>query len=308
MLAPGEVLSNTYEIGELIGWGGMGQVYAAVDRRLGREVAIKVCRPGIDPACLHSEAAALATFDHPGIVRVYALCMDRGIDYLVMERLRGVSLYDFLSQRTAQHGLSIGETINIGIRVAEILSVLHRARFVHRDIKPDNIILTEDQRVVLLDFSVAIRRELAVADRRLVGSPPYMAPEALAICVADGQAHLLDIYALGIILFELVTGGRPYNQEDKGELLRAKWARPVPHLHHYTADVPRRLDRLVRLMMDPEPQHRPQPSEAVSTWLQAIRRRLHSVECTTLVKPPRGRGALAGDCPRRPSKPLNLAS
>jgi serine/threonine-protein kinase len=155
IFATGELLDGIYEIMLLLGRGGMGQVFEAHDHLLNRRVAIKAAWPNPLSPPLRNEARALAAFQHPSLVSVHTLGEHRGIDYLVMERVYGVSLTQHAATRWGSgERFSPAEVVQILLPASEGLSVVHRAGLVHRDIKPDNIMLTPAHRVVLMDFAV----------------------------------------------------------------------------------------------------------------------------------------------------------
>ena len=199
IFATGELLDGIYEIMQLLGRGGMGEVFEAHDHLLNRRVAIKAAWPNPLTPPLRNEARALAAFQHPSLVSVHTLGEHRGIDYLVMERVYGVSLTQHAATRwEAVEQFSPAEVVQILLPASEGLSVVHRAGLVHRDIKPDNIMLTPVHRVVLMDFGLVLPEFDVNGQQRVAGSPPYMAPEALLNTAATGSGHLVDIFGLGV--------------------------------------------------------------------------------------------------------------
>ena len=222
----GDVIDDTYEILSVLGSGGMGQVYEARDRRLNRLVAVKVSWPDVGGEILREEAQALAAFRHPGLVGVHALGADGGLDYLVMERLSGVTLAEHLEKRGATGGFTLDETLEILSAIAETLAVLHGAGLAHRDLKPENVMLAPKGRVVLLDFGIVRQERHISAEQSISGSPLYMAPETVTAKVKTGEAHLVDVYALAIIAFEMLAGRPPYYSQNPTELTSSTCAIP----------------------------------------------------------------------------------
>ncbi len=271
IFATGELLDGVYEIMQLLGRGGMGQVFEAHDHLLNRRVAIKAAWP--NPLCppLRNEARALAAFQHPSLVSVHTLGEHRGIDYLVMERVYGVSLTQHAATRWhAGQTFTPTEVLQIVLPAAEGLSVVHRAGLVHRDIKPDNIMLTPAHRIVLMDFGLVLPEFDVSGQQRVAGSPPYMAPEALLNTAEPGNGHLVDIFGLGVVTYELLTGLRPYDGNTIREVIAAhEGGEPVP-LAEARRDCPPALCEAVREMLSPDPRLRVQSAEAVAWQLRGI--------------------------------------
>jgi len=270
IFATGELLDGVYEIIKLLGRGGMGQVFEAHDHLLNRRVAIKAAWPNPLTPPLRNEARALAAFQHPSLVSVHTLGEHRGIDYLVMERVYGVSLTQHADTRwESGQSFSASEVVQILLPAAEGLSVVHRAGLVHRDIKPDNIMLTPVHRVVLMDFGLVLPEFDVNGKQRVAGSPPYMAPEALLNTAATGSGHLVDIFGLGVLAYELLTGSRPYVGSTIREVIAAHERGRPAALAELRPDCPLALCQLVHEMLSPNPQMRNQSAEAVAWQLRA---------------------------------------
>jgi serine/threonine-protein kinase len=271
IFATGELLDGVYEIMQLLGRGGMGQVFEAHDHLLNRRVAIKAAWPNPLSPPLRNEARALAAFQHPSLVGVHTLGEHRGIDYLVMERIYGVSLTQHASTRwTSAQKFSPAEVVEILIPAAEGLSVVHRAGLVHRDVKPDNIMLTPAQRVVLMDFGLVLPEFDVNGQQRVAGSPPYMAPEALLNTAAPGSGHLVDIFGLGVLAYELLTGVRPYGGATIREVIAAHERGEPRPLERERPDCPAELCQVVHEMLNPEPKLRVQSAEAAAWQMRAV--------------------------------------
>ena len=270
---PGEVLGRLYEIRAVLGAGGMGQVFEAHDHALDRRVAIKAAWPNLPTPALRNEARALAAFRHPSLVTVHGIGVHRGIDYIVMERIYGVSLADEVHRRhRAGTPLEVPEVLEILKWAAEGLAVVHRAGIAHRDVKPSNIMLTPDRRVVLMDFGLVLPEFSMAQQEFIAGSPPYMAPEALTNVLAAGSGQLVDIYALGATAFEMLAGHVPRDAPDL-EALFQLCTKPPPDLRKIRPDVPEALVALIEEMLEPDPGARPQSAESVAWALGRIRDR-----------------------------------
>ena len=223
-----------YEIFEYIGAGGMGEVYRARDTRLSRHVAIKILREGLQAdtrqrARFDCEAQAISSLADPHICALHDIGCDDGVDYLVFEYCDGIAL----SQRLERGPLTIEQVLQFGHEIASALSRAHRAGIIHRDLKPSNIMLTKSG-VKLLDFGLAKPVMSTISDKgstvslrepiseegSFAGTLHYMAPEVLAGKEADVRA---DIFALGVVLYEMVTGSLPF-QADVYEALLPKIA------------------------------------------------------------------------------------
>jgi serine/threonine-protein kinase len=273
----GELVAGSYEIRSVLGSGGMGEVYEAHDRVLNRRVAIKVVRPTIAPDYLLREGRALAAIHHPGIVTVHAMGTHRNVPYLVLERVRGLSLDRMIEQRHAR-GETFGlvEAADLLVAIADALSIVHKAGLSHRDIKPANVMLAPGGRLVLMDFGLVLPHADRAGHRSVAGSLQYMAPEALTGGLADGAAQLGDVYALGVLAFELVTGAAPFDGDEPVELYRAKTRAPLPRVTDLRRDVPAALVDLVAQMMAPDAADRPQGAEAALWQLRTVRKGLES--------------------------------
>jgi serine/threonine-protein kinase len=267
---PGDVLNDTYEVRGKIGEGGMGEVYEAYDRALCRRVAIKAAVPG-SPGSIRKEARALAAVRDPGIVAVHGVGEHAGISYVVMECVPGKTLEAHLAIRRAEGSLlPFDEIEDILLGIAEALCVVHRAGMAHCDVKPANVILAPRNRVVLTDFGI-FQAEIDVTNGvARAGSPNYMAPEAIAGTVDRGDLYLVDMYALGVVAYELTTAVLPY---DHREALRVLWmhvSAPVPDPQALRPDTPPRLVRLVRDMLAKDPKSRPQSMEEIVWQLRRL--------------------------------------
>jgi serine/threonine-protein kinase len=275
VLMLGELVDETYEVRSLLGAGGMGEVYEAHDRVLNRRVALKVVHAGIASEYLLREGRALAAIHHPGVVGVHTMGMHRGVAFLVMERVRGLSVDRLLDERRARgERFGVAEALELLVAVADALSVVHRAGLAHRDVKPGNVMLAPAGRVVLMDFGLVLPQADRAGHRSVAGSLQYMAPEALSADVAEGAGGLVDVYALGVLAYELLTGVTPFDGSEPVELYRAKTRTKLPRVSELRPEVPVALDDLVSQLMAPDAHDRPQGSEAALWQLRALRTRM----------------------------------
>ena len=293
-----------YRVREKLGSGGMGEVYLADDLDLDRPVALKFLGPRLlhEKAAarrLQREARAIARLSHPNIATVHELVTAPDETFLVLEYVRGKSL----AERIAEGRFTLEECVRVGIGVARGLAEAHAHGLVHRDVKPDNVMLTERGDVKILDFGlarspVAGRRaldSLSAATARAVvpesalysgatglestldiqagisGTLAYMAPEQLSGAAPDPT---MDVYALGGLLFELCTGKRPFAADDVRELVRKILGERIPRPGQLEPALPRDLERLIEDCLEKEPTHRPGSARLVAEQLEAIEQRL----------------------------------
>ncbi|MCA9537120.1 MAG: protein kinase [Myxococcales bacterium] len=270
----------------LLGAGGMGQVFEALDHQLDRRVAIKVACPGPAVALLRQEARALAAFRHPSLVTVHTLGQHRGLDFLVMERIYGLSLGRHLSTRYESGSApDVDETIEVITAIAEGLAVVHRAGLAHRDVKPDNVMLTPDHRIVLMDFGLVLPEYHVASQTRIAGSPPYMAPEALDNTVQPGAGRLLDLYALGVVAFEMLTNTLPVRGENVAQLYDQHQTVAVPNIRERRMGIPQKLADIITELLAKDPNDRPQSAEAVAWRLRAMRDGFDEAERAVTIVP-----------------------
>ena len=239
----GRRISGRYRLVALIASGGMAQVWRAEDEVLARPVAVKILHPKLAAdrafvARFRAEAVAAARLSHPSIVSIYDTCADDGVEAIVMELVRGMTLRTLLDHRRR---LEPRDAITVAVEVAEALATAHRSGLVHRDVKPANVLLSEDGRVLVADFGIAKASEDADATRELnlVGTAKYLAPEQVDGRPVDYRA---DLYALGIVVYEMLCGRPPFVADsDAATALARLHAEPVPASIHVD-DVPPELD------------------------------------------------------------------
>lgn len=212
-LETGRLVGGRYRLDALLARGGMAEVWEATDQTLERRVAVKVLHPhladeGAFRRRFRTEAVAVARLVHPNVVAVYDTCTDDGTDAMVMELVRGRTLRDYLDERGR---LEPVEVVHIGTEIASGLSCAHNHGIVHRDVKPANIMLADDGRVLVADFGIAKLLDSADATRTssLLGTVKYLAPEQLEGGRIDGRT---DVYALGSVLYECLCGRPPFER------------------------------------------------------------------------------------------------
>lgn len=232
---------GNYTLLQELGKGGMGQVYLAHDPRFDRGVAIKV----LPREFLHDdkflarferEARTIALLEHPAIVPVYDYGEEDGQPYLVMRYMAGGTLRD----RMTQGEISDAEILKIIDPISEALNEAHKKGIVHRDMKPGNILFDSSGRAYLSDFGIAkISQAQTLTGSALVGTPAYMSPELVhGDQTLDGRS---DVYSLGIILYEMLAGEKPYQADTPGKMLMQHVLDPVPDIHKHRADLPAEL-------------------------------------------------------------------
>jgi eukaryotic-like serine/threonine-protein kinase len=273
---------NNYEVVSVLGEGGMGAVYLATHPFMGRKAAIKVLRRELaeDPGLVErfmNEARAANAIHHPNIIDIIDVGrLSSGIPYLMMEFLEGESL----AQRIArQRPLDVPLAVNIAKQTAAALGAAHGKGIVHRDLKPDNLFLVPDgeqqfgARVKVLDFGIAkLRGELSGSGAKtqsgsVMGTPPYMSPEQCR-GITDEIDHRTDIYALGIILYEMLTGAAPFMSEGWGEVVLMHVTKPPPPPRQKNAQVSPELEAVVLKALAKAPGDRWQSMADLATALR----------------------------------------
>ncbi len=279
-LAPG-VRLGPYSITHAVGAGGMGEVYRARDTRLARDVAIKVLPSEVaqDPdrrARFEREARAVAALSHPNILAIHDVGTHDGTAYAVTELLEG----ETLRQRIAGGALPLRKAVEIAIQIASGLAAAHQKGIVHRDLKPENVFVTRDGQVKILDFGLAALIAPAADDVRdspttvpgtepgvLMGTVGYMSPEQVRGTRID---HRTDIFALGAVLYEMLTGRRAFQRETAAETMTAILKDDVPELSATGRQVPTPLDRIVRRCLEKNADERLQAARDVAIALDAV--------------------------------------
>jgi eukaryotic-like serine/threonine-protein kinase len=303
-------LGGRYLLREEVGRGGMAVVYRAVDTVLDREVAAKLLHPHLatDPSFLERfrrEARAAAGLTHPNVVAVHDWGEHDEGAFLILQLVDGVSLRDVLRVRGT---LTPAEALAVLVPAAAGLQAAHDAGLVHRDVKPENLLIGRDGSVRVTDFGLARAAASATSTfgpEVLIGSPHYLAPEAVQGAPLDGRA---DVYGLGILLFECVTGRPPHNGETPFTTAVAHVERPVPPPSSLGADVDPAIDALVLAATDRDPQRRTASAADFARELRAavgdVRGSLPQVGDVAVPQPP----PRPPVDPSRPTPPLGTAS
>ena len=257
-IAFNSVVGGRYEIGERLGVGGMSEVYAATDQRLGRPVAVKFLRAEIDDpmarARIESEARSAAALSHPNIVNVYDAGDHEGRPYVVMELADSRSLADVIRD---EGRLPAERVRSVGGQVLSALAAAHAEGIVHRDVKPANILVGADDAVKLADFGIAKSFSDAAAGMTAVGlvmgTPSYLSPEQAAGHPATPRS---DIYATGVVLFEALTGRPPFTGDTPTEVVAAHAGAPIPDIRSAAPGVPPSLAAVVERALAKNPADR----------------------------------------------------
>jgi serine/threonine-protein kinase len=279
-LSPGARLGR-YEVLGPLGAGGMGEVYRARDHGLARDVALKVVTDQLagDSVALsrfHREAKAVAALSHPNVVAIHDVGVDAEVPFVVMELLEG----ETLRCRLERAPLAWSETARIGAAIAEGLAAAHAKGLVHRDLKPENVFITSDSRVKLLDFGLARLNPPAASETSSVsptqtatqpgmpvGTLPYMSPEQLQGRPIDNRS---DIFSLGSVLHEMLTGRQPFRGSTAAETMSAILRDDPPVIPETRLDVPLPLASLVRRCLEKRPEERFQAARDIAFGLGAL--------------------------------------
>lgn len=292
-LTPGTRL-GPYEIADLLGAGGMGEVYRARDSRLARDVALKVLPSEVASspdrlARFEREARTVAALNHPNIVVLHSIEDVDGKHFLTMELVEGGDLGSFATPGS----LPLTRVLDIAIPLADALAAAHERGVVHRDLKPANVMVTREGRVKVLDFGLAKLAQVGPASQtsgvdatqaatlaspissagQVVGTVPYMAPEQLRGEAVDART---DLFSLGIVLYELITGRRPFNGATSADVSSAILRDAPARLSSLRADLPPDLERIIGRCLEKDPERRIQTAKDVRNELESLRREMES--------------------------------
>jgi len=282
----GKTLAH-YKILELLGEGGMGQVYLAEDEKLGRRVALKVLPPELATdderlQRLEREAKAIAALNHPNIVTLYSVEEEDGHHFLTMEYVEGETLADLI----ARGNVSLHRFFDIATALADALYTAHQRNVIHRDLKPANILLTKEGRPKILDFGLAKLTQpepegeagsqlgmTLTLEGHVLGTVPYMSPEQVQGKKLD---HRTDIFSLGVILYELATGRRPFSGDTSADVISSilrDSPRPIGELR---VNLPFHLGRIIKRSLEKDPDRRYQTALDLRNELQDLRREIET--------------------------------
>jgi eukaryotic-like serine/threonine-protein kinase len=299
MIEPPRTLSERYRIDRPLGEGGMARVFLGTDLVIGRPVAVKVLRPelaaqvGFVPR-FYREARLAAGLVHPDIVAVYDSGTDHNLHYIVMELVQGRTLAGVLRE-----GPLLPERVaEIGEAVAGALSFAHRSGVIHCDVKPANVMITRSGAVKVMDFGIALAGT-ALPERGglILATAAYLSPEQAMGALPDERS---DVYSLGVVLFELLTGRPPFTGDDPVALARAHLREHPPRPSRLNPEIPRDLESVVLRAMAKDPERRYGSAEQLRMDLEACREDMAVVPVSAPQRRPRRRPA--------PPKPIQRRS
>ena len=244
MLKPGVVILDRYEIIEQIGSGGMSFVYKAKDHKLNRYVAVKVLKSEFSEnkgfvSKFRVEAQAAAGLAHPNIVNVYDVGEDKGLHFIVMELVEGITLKEYIEKKAR---LSVKEAVSIAIQVSMGIEAAHKNNIVHRDIKPQNIIISREGKVKVTDFGIARAASSNTITSNVMGSVHYTSPEQARGGYSDAKS---DIYSLGITMFEMLTGRVPFNGETTVSVAIKHIQDEMPSPRDFVPEIPVSVEHII---------------------------------------------------------------
>ena len=244
MIKLGIVLNDRYEVIEKIGTGGMSDVYKAKDRKLNRYVAVKVLKQEFSENAnfvskFIVEAQAAAGLMHPNIVNVYDVGEEAGIHYIIMELVEGITLKKYIEKKAR---LSFKEAVSIAIQVSMGIAAAHNNHIIHRDIKPQNIIISKEGKVKVTDFGIAKAATSNTVTSNVMGSVHYTSPEQARGGYSDEKS---DVYSLGVTLFEMLTGRVPFDGETTVAIAIKHIQEPIPSPRDYVSEIPVSVEQIV---------------------------------------------------------------
>jgi len=276
----GELIDNRYLLKRQIASGGMATIYAGIDTRLDRPVAVKVMHAHLanDEAFVSrfiKEAKATAALSHPNIVSIQDQGWNEGgppAVFLVMELVEGSTLRDFLNENGS---LSVEQTIQFITPVLSALAAAHLIGIIHRDVKPENILISKDGRIKVADFGLARNMTMAqtmTAESSVVlGSVSYLSPEQVQRGIADARS---DVYAIGIVLFEMLLGKKPYDGETPIQIAYRHVNDRIPNVKEFKSDIPEMIADLIFQATAPNPDQRPKDAEQLLSKVRDIQAKL----------------------------------
>lgn len=266
----GKMLDDRYEILEVIGEGGMAIVYRGLDHRLNRDVAVKIMRDEMAAdeefrRRFCTESHAVAMLSHPNIVAVYDVSHNDNVEYIVMELVDGITLKQYIERKGV---VAWKEVVHFTKQISKALAHAHERGIIHRDIKPQNIMLLRDGTIKVGDFGIAaLENEVYENNGEAIGSIHYIAPEQARGECPDARS---DIYSLGVMMYEMLTGGLPFTGNTLGEIaVQHMNAKPVPP-HEKNPEIPLELERITLKAMSAELSERYQSANELLSDLEAF--------------------------------------
>lgn len=257
--------ANRYEVIRHLGEGSTATVFLARDKRLGREVALKILLPHVQETArkrFFQEAEAAAALNHPNIMALFDRDEDHGSNFLVVEYVDGEPLSHYVPS-------DVETIVDLGVQIARALHYAHEHDVIHRDIKPANIQVTGDGKVKIMDLGLALPKEAkrVTAHGMVIGTPAYLSPEQAQGLTLDRRT---DIYSLGIVLFEMATGQLPFNADDIGALLLQQVKQAPPKPTTIVPGLPVVLENVIMRTLEKKPERRYQTAEALANALEAV--------------------------------------
>ncbi|MCR1984506.1 protein kinase, partial [Cellulosimicrobium cellulans] len=292
----GRLVDGRYEVVSRIARGGMATVYLAIDRRLEREVALKVMHAHLAEGAsgadfvsrFRREARAAARLTHPGLVAVYDQGLDGDTSYLTMEYVAGSNLRrTMLTERT----LTLGRTLDVLEHVLDALAAAHRAGLVHRDIKPENVLLDTEGRLKVTDFGLAraVNEVTATTTGTILGTVAYLSPELIATGTCDART---DVYAAGILAYEMLLGTVPHTGTTPIQVAFQHVNNDVPPPSDVAPWIPPEVDDLLCALAARDPADRPADAGAALALVRSTRAALDPADLERRVDPPAGSTAV----------------
>ncbi len=273
------ILNGRYEIVRRAGTGGMSTVYQGLDSLLGRRVAIKILHENLtsDEEFLRrfqKEAHSAANLSHPNIVTVHDIGQDGRRYYIVMEYVEGQTLKDFIRQyyQRFDRPISVEQALDIAIKICAGVGYAHRANLVHCDIKSQNVLVSLDNQVKVTDFGIArALSETTIQESEIIwGTPQYFSPEQAA---GESPTPASDVYSIGVILFEMLTGRLPFDADSHTALAVKHMRQTPPPASQYNPAIPRQIDQIVAKVLSKEPSGRYRTADQLGQVLVSYRKR-----------------------------------
>ena len=272
MLTEGMFVGDRYEIVNKIGTGGMSDVYKAKDHTLGRYVAIKVLKPEFSEDVnfvtkFRTEAQSAAGLEHPNIVNIYDVGSENGMHYIVMEYVEGITLKTYIEKKGQ---LTFKEAVSIAIQVGRGIEAAHNKGIIHRDIKPQNIIISTEGKVKVTDFGIARAATSNTISSVVMGSVHYASPEQARNGFVDGKS---DIYSLGIVMYEMVTGRVPFDGDTTVAVAIQHLQEEIVPPSAYAPNLPISMEKIILKCTQKNPDRR---YESMTALLADLRKALIS--------------------------------